>query len=320
MGHRAVVRAAAGPGRRVRDRPVLPATEARDPRFESLDAWPLATRVRALWEGQLAAIAAVGPALPALAAAAADAAARLSVGTGRLIYTGAGSSARLGAGDGAELGPTFDWPDERLLLLPAGGDGALRHAVENAEDDTDAADRLIDHHAVGAADVLIGVAASGATPFTLAALIAARRAGALTVAISNSPNAPMLLAADRPVLLATGAEPIAGSTRLGAGTAQKAALNLLSTAIMTELGRVHGGLMVDMRPRNAKLRRRAERMVAELAGIDAERAASLLAAAAGEIKRAVMMANGRSAEEAAATLARHGGRLRSALAEPIRRP
>ena len=294
----------------------LPATEALDLACEELDAWPPATGLRVLWQGQLAAVAAIGPALPAMAEAVTAAAALLRAHpAGRLIYAGAGTSARLAAGDGAELNPTFDWPEHRLLLLPAGGPEALIRARENAEDDRPAAVSAVALHRIGAGDVVIGVAASGATQFTCAVVEAARAAGALTIGISNSPGAPLLTLAECPILAETAPEPIAGSTRMKAGTAQKVILTLLSTGIMAGLGRIHRGRMVDMRARNAKLRHRAVRMVAELASVPAEAAEAALARTDGRLKEAVLVAGGADPAAAAAALARADGHLRGALAE-----
>jgi len=217
--------------------------------------------------------------------------------------------------DGAELEPTFDWPRERLVLLIAGGPGALSRAVENAEDDAAAGRAAVADASIGGHDVLIALAASGATPFTLACLKAARAAGALGIAIANSPHAPLLAEADHAILLATGAEPIAGSTRLKAGTAQKVVLNLLSTAIMTGLGRVHAGRMVDMRAGNEKLRGRAVAMVCDLAACPPETARAALAACAMRVKPAILVARGLDVETALALLAAKHGHLRAALLE-----
>lgn len=292
----------------------MTATETASPRFADLDSWPTAVQVEALYESQLDALAAIRPALPAIAAAADAAAARLRAAGGRLAYAGAGSSARLGAQDGAELEPTFDWPRDRLILLVAGGTGALTTAVENAEDDAEAARAALRAAAIGAGDVVIALAASGATPFTLACLHGSRTAGALTIGIANSPGAPLLAQADHPILLETGAEPVAGSTRMKAGTAQKVVLNLLSTAIMTGLGRVYSGRMVDMLARNEKLRRRAVAMVSELAPCGPDAAHAALAACAMRVKPAILVARGLTAETARALLDAHGGNLRAALA------
>ncbi|MCQ8278875.1 N-acetylmuramic acid 6-phosphate etherase [Acetobacteraceae bacterium KSS8] len=288
------------------------ATEQVSRRHAALDSWTVRDQVESLWEGQLAAVAAIGPALPAIAAAVEAALPRLRDG-GRLCYAGAGSSGRLGAQDGAELEPTFNWPRDRLVLLVAGGLRALTEAVENAEDDRDSALAQVADAAIGAQDVLIGVAASGGTPFTVAAIREARARGALTIGLANSPHGALLDASEHPVFVATGAEPIAGSTRMKAGTAQKIVLNLLSTAMMTGLGRVHQGRMVDMQARNQKLRRRAVAMVSDLAGCDAERAAQALERAGGQVKPAILVALGLGAEEASLELDRTGGHLRPVL-------
>ncbi len=290
-----------------------PATESADERFADLDAWPPETVLEALWESQLAAIAAVQPALGPLAGACRAAALRLAEG-GRIVYTGAGTSGRIAVQDGAELGPTFGWPAERVLLLPAGGAEALVRAVENAEDSSEAAADTVRIHAIGARDVVLAVAASGTTPYTVAFLTLARRAGALTIGIANNPGTQLLAAAECPVLVETGAEAIAGSTRLKAGTAQKVVLNLFSSLVMILLNHVYRGRMVDLEITNAKLRRRAVRTVAELAGASEDRARRLLARAEGSVKRALLLGRGLTPEAADLVLARHGGNLRAALA------
>jgi N-acetylmuramic acid 6-phosphate etherase len=292
----------------------LPATEACDPRMLGLSEWPSAVAAEALWEAQMSAVAAVRPVLPALAEAAEAAAARLHAG-GRLVYCGAGTSGRIGVQDGAELPPTFDWPEERLGLLIAGGREALTRAVENAEDRADLACEDIAAQKLQRADVLIGLAASGATPYVLACLSRARECGALTIGIANSPGAPLLAVADHAILVQTGAEPIAGSTRLKAGTSQKVVLNLLSTLIMLRLGRVWRGQMVDMVARNEKLRRRALRMVDTLTSCGEEAARAALAQAGGRAKLAILLASGVDADEASCRLARHHGDLGAALGE-----
>jgi N-acetylmuramic acid 6-phosphate etherase len=267
----------------------------------------------ALLEAQMAAVAAVRPALPAIAHAAEQAAERLRRG-GRLIYCGAGTSGRIGVQDGAELPPTFDWPEAQLGLLIAGGQAALTRAVENAEDSIDFAEADMAAQRPGALDVVIALAASGATPYALACLARARAAGALAIGIANSAGAPLLEAADHPILIETGAEPIAGSTRLKAGTSQKVVLNLLSTLIMLRLGRVWRGQMVDMVARNEKLRRRALRMVRALTGCSEDAAREALARSGGRTKLAVMLLHGIDADEAAARLAAAQGQLGAALA------
>ena len=181
----------------------LPATEQVSPRYRDLDAWAPASILATLWESQLAAAAATRAALPMIEAAAEAALPRLA-GSGRLVYAGAGTSGRIGVQDGAELPPTFNWPEQRLVLLMAGGDAAFTRAIENAEDDRQAAINAIAANNIGPADVVLGIAASGSTPFTVAAIAAARQAGALTIGIANSPDGAVLRAAECPILVETG--------------------------------------------------------------------------------------------------------------------
>lgn len=294
--------------------PALPPTETTDPRYRDLDAWDPAVALDAMLESQLAAVAAVRGALPAIAAAAEAAVAALHRG-GRLIYAGAGTSGRIAAQDGAELPPTFDWPRDRLVLLMAGGPAAFTDAVEDSEDNTAAARRAVADADAGPNDVMLAVAASGGTPFTCAALEEAGRRGTVTIAVANAPSGRLLTLARHPILVETGAEPLAGSTRMKAGTAQKVVLNLFSTLVMLRLGRVHRGLMVDMRPSNDKLRARALRMLHTLTGAGPEAAQAALDGAGGNVKTAVLLLHGLDAAAATALLARNGGRLRAALAE-----
>jgi N-acetylmuramic acid 6-phosphate etherase len=289
-------------------------TEDINPRYADLDRWDSLRALKAFHEDQASAVAAVAPALPAIAAAIDEAAPRLRRG-GRLIYVGAGTSARIGVQDGAELFPTFNWPRERVAFVIAGGERALLQAIENAEDSAGDGSARIDGLRVGPDDVVIGLAASGATPFTVGAITAAKTQGALTVGISSNADSPLLAACDHPILVETGAEPIAGSTRLKAGTAQKVVVNLLSTQLMVRLGRVYNGLMVDMRPTNEKLRRRAARMVAMLAGCSSDAAAAVLDKTNGDVKTAVLVARGVGIDGARELIERHQGNLRLALAE-----
>ncbi len=290
------------------------ATEHSSTRFQDLDTWPSLDILSAFYEGQLSAVAAIRPALPAIAAAAEEAVTRLRRG-GRLVYVGAGTSGRIGVQDGTELPPTFNWPDERIVYLIAGGQGAIMRAVENAEDSVEEGIAGIRQNQVGPDDVVIGVAASGRTPFTIAALKEARARGAQTIGISNNPDTPLLEACSHPVLADTGEEVIAGSTRMKAGTAQKVILNLLSTLVMVRLGRVYGSLMVDMRATNAKLRRRSEIMVSQITDCDASRAAEAIRLANGDLKAAVLIALGAESSEAQEALKRSDGNLRQALAD-----
>lgn len=282
-------------------------------RYAELDLWPTRDAVAAMLEGQLAAAAAVAARAGEIAAAAEAAALRLADPAGRMIYVGAGASGRIAVQDGVELGPTYSWPSERLVYALAGGTDALVVSVEGAEDDAEAGAAAVRRAGAGRADVVIGVAASGFTPYTVAAVREAAAAGALTVGLASNVDTPLLLDADHPILLDTGPEILAGSTRMKAGTAQKIALNAFSTAVMIRLGRVYGGLMVDMRMSNRKLRRRGAAMVAEITGADAQAATAALERAGGEIKRAVLIASGLDPAEAAAVLRETGGDLRQAL-------
>ncbi|HEY4041686.1 MAG TPA: N-acetylmuramic acid 6-phosphate etherase [Rhodopila sp.] len=277
-------------------------------RYRDAGVWPAEEALAAMLDNQFSAFSAVRLAIPSIAASAAASAERLGV-RGRLIYCGAGASGRLAVQDGVELHPTFGWPTDRLAFLIAGGEAALRRSVEGAEDDADAGAREAAALHLAQNDVLMAVAASGITRYTRVVQETARAAGALTVAMANNPGAPLLEGADHPVLLRTGPEFLAGSTRMTAGTAQKIALNLFSTRLMTELGRVYQGHMVDMVPSNAKLVARARGMVATIAGVPAARAASALKAAGGSVKVAVLMLDGLNRSEAEARLAAAVGRL-----------
>lgn len=288
-------------------------TERPSPRYANIDRWEPRDVLDAMIEGQFAAVAAVRAARPQLLRAALAMEERLRAG-GRLGYAGAGTSGRLAVQDGAELMPTFSWPQERLLLLIAGGDEAMTRAIEGAEDQTAQAAALVQGHGIAAHDVLIAVAASGTTPFTLACLREAKRLGALTVGIANNEGTPLLAEAECPVCLDTGPEPIAGSTRMNAGTAQRIALNLLSSLVMIRLGRVYAGLMVDVQASNAKLVARQGKMVMRLTGKSESEARHALERAGGSVKLAVLLLKGLSLEQASDALNLAGGRLGEALA------
>lgn len=288
------------------------ATEEVDPRFADLDAWSMTSAMEAMWEGQLAAVAAIGRALPAITEAA-NAAAQALGDRGRLIYVGAGTSGRVVVQDGAELTPTFAWPQERVQFIIAGGESAFVASVEGAEDDVADAVKQIDAARLSPHDVLIAVAASGTTPFTVTALQQADVYRAVTVGVANNRGTALLTSAKYPVLVETGRELIAGSTRMKAGTAQKVVLNLISTGIMLRLGRVYRGMMVNMQMTNAKLKRRAEMMVARIAGCNEAQAASALAQADGDIKTAALVVLGYEKAEAASILASHKGNLRRVI-------
>ena len=289
-------------------------TEYLNPRYVDLDLWPSLDALDAMLEAQMAAVAAVRPALPMLAKAAEAAAMRLGL-EGRLVYVGAGTSGRIGVQDGVELTPTFNWPPERIVFAMAGGNGALLRSVENAEDDREGGAKAMDDLNVGAHDVVIGVAASGTTPFTLGAVERARQRSAMTIGIANNAGAPLLSASEFPILADTGAEVVAGSTRMKAGTAQKIALNLFSTQLMIRLGRVYHGMMVDMRTTNAKLRQRGRTMVERIVGCDAAKAQQAFATAKGNVKLALLVAHDVELGRAQSVLSRNNDNIRSALAE-----
>jgi len=288
-------------------------TERPSPRYTGIDVWSPSDSLDAMIEGQFAATAAVHAARSAIERAALAMEPRLIDG-GRLIYAGAGTSGRLAVQDGAELMPTFSWPQERLLLFIAGGREALTKAVEGAEDETDHAMGLVRRHDIDVKDVMIAVAASGTTPFTVACVRSAKERGALTIGIANNPNTPLLELAEQPIWLDTGPEPIAGSTRMKAGTAQRITLNLLSSLVMIRLGRVYEGLMVDLQAVNKKLVRRSENILSQLTGRSRDAVRDALLRAKGSVKLALLLLEGCGPDEARGILDRSGGRLRAAKA------
>jgi N-acetylmuramic acid 6-phosphate etherase len=294
-------------------------TEQVSPRYVDLDAWPASEMIASMYEGQLAAAAAVRAALADIAAAVDAAVPALQRG-GRIVYAGSGTSGRIGVQDGTELPPTYDWPPERLVFAIAGGVGALVKSVEGAEDDEGAGRQVVADAKIGPNDVVIGIAASGSTPYTIGMLRAATTRGAVTVAIANNPGSTLLRVARHPILIETGAEVIAGSTRMKAGTAQKIVLNLFSTAVMVKLGRIYRGLMVHMQGSNDKLRRRAEAMVSRIVGCSYGDSSRYVDEARGDVKTAVLLAFGVGGLEARDILKRHNGNLRSAIDAISRQP
>jgi N-acetylmuramic acid 6-phosphate etherase len=287
-------------------------TEDVDPRFVEIDRWPTALAVEAMLEGQLAAIASLFSQQGKIAVAAEAAAVRLLQG-GRIVYVGAGTSGRIAVQDGVELGPTYNWPADRLVFVLAGGLEALAASVEGAEDNQEDGIQRIRRASIGTNDVVIGVAASGVTPFTVAAVREARTRGALTIGISNNVGTPLLAEAEFPLVVDTGSELIAGSTRMKAGTAQKALLNVISTAMMLRCGLVYKGLMVNMRVANDKLAARARAMVQLLTGVSAEAADKAMSRSGGSIKMAVLIASGIETGRAEELLHSSGQNLRVAL-------
>ncbi|MBZ5610936.1 MAG: N-acetylmuramic acid 6-phosphate etherase [Acidobacteriia bacterium] len=235
-------------------------------------------------------------------------------GGGRLFYIGAGTSGRLGVLDAAECPPTFHVPDGLVQGIIAGGEAALARATEASEDDPGAGRHDLMARGFTARDALVGIAASGRTPFVLGAVASARELGALTIGISCTPDSELSRAVEISIAPLVGPEIIAGSTRMKAGTATKLALNMLSTAVMIRLGHVYGNLMVNVQPKNSKLEDRAKRVVAESAEVSFERAGELLAEAGGDVKTAIVMARLKLDRAAAeARLAAAGGRIREVL-------
>jgi N-acetylmuramic acid 6-phosphate etherase len=287
-------------------------TERSSPRYQGIDLWDPADVLDGMIEGQFAAVSAVREARFQLERAALALAAHLS-DAGRLVYVGAGTSGRLAVQDGAELLPTFNWPQDRLLLLIAGGRDALSRSVEGAEDEVEQALGSIRQNEIGAKDALIAVAASGTTPFTLACMREAKTRGAMTIGLANNRGTPILAEAGYPIFLDTGAEPIAGSTRMKAGTAQRIALSMLSSLLMIRLGRVYEGLMVDVQAVNQKLAQRSEDMLLRLSGRSRQEIRQALQTANGSVKLAMLVLRGCDLDRASGLLALARGNLRAAL-------
>lgn len=283
---------------------------------DDLDTWPTERLVARLVTGHRGAAQAVLDAAAPLARAADLAGAALAGDNGRLVYVGAGTPGRLAVQDAAELTPTFGLDPARAVVLLAGGSAAGARAIEGAEDDTAAAARDVDAAGIGPDDVVVGISASGRTPYVIAALQRATDRGAPTVGVGNVADSALSHTADVAVELLTGPEVVAGSTRLAAGTAQKIALNTLSTAAMIRAGATYGPWMVDMIATNEKLRRRAVRIVRDAAGVSEPAAEAALAAADRSVQVAlVMLLAGVDAADARGRLARTGSVRSAAIAD-----
>jgi N-acetylmuramic acid 6-phosphate etherase len=288
-------------------------TEIPSQEHAGLDQYPVAELIDTLISDQFNAVDAVRAAARAITAAVDAAVPRIAAG-GRLIYVGAGTSGRLGVLDGVELYPTFSWPHERALSLLAGGKGAMFEAVEGAEDDGGQGAADLRALAPQASDVVILLAASGSTPYVLGALEAARASGALTIGIANNTGAPLVSSAEFGITLDTGTEVISGSTRLKAGTAQKIALNTISSAIMVRLHKVYGNLMVDLKPTNAKLVQRAVALTMHATGADEATARTLLEQCEFHVKIAIVaLLRQQPVARARALLDQTDGSVRAAL-------
>lgn len=291
----------------------LPNTEVRNPASAHIDTLDALAMARLMNREDATVALAVAEALPQIAAVIERAATVLSGGE-RLFYMGAGTSGRLAVLDAVELLPTFGLESGRVIGLIAGGLRAMTEAVEGAEDDADAGARDLHAHGFGAGDMVIGVAASGGTPYVLGGLRLANEMGAAAAAIVCARNSPITALSPLTVEVITGPEVLTGSTRLKAGTAQKMVLNTISTCTLIKLGKSYGNLMVDVQPTNQKLRGRAARIVAEIGGLSTEEAVRLLEASQWQTKTAVVMALADvDADAARDRLARHGGRVREAV-------
>ena len=287
-------------------------TEALHAEARGLDARPPAEVSAVLAEGQIMAATSVRDALPDITSGAIAMAGVIRNG-GVLHYVAAGSSGLMAAADAQELGGTFSIPAAQLRIHMAGGLPTGVDMPGGTEDDTAGLDSAL--AGLSARDAIIAVSASGTTPYTLTAAGIAKSSGATVIAIANNAGSALLLAADHPICLATPPEVLSGSTRMGAGTAQKIALNILSTLMAVQLGHVHDGMMVNLRADNTKLRARAAGMVGRIANVEEDTAAEALNAAEGEVKPAVLIAAGRCSPEAArAILLETQGNLRAALA------
>jgi N-acetylmuramic acid 6-phosphate etherase len=289
------------------------ATEAVDPRFARLDEAAVADLVHLMNEADAEVPRAVRAAFGTLIPAVEAVSERMQRG-GRLVYVGAGTPGRIGILDASECPPTFSTPPELVHAVIAGGPQAVFRAQEGAEDDPDGGRSAIDELGLGGDDSVIGIAASGRTPFVLGAISRAREVGALTVGLSCNEGTALSAAADHGIEVLVGPEVLAGSTRLKAGTAQKLVLNMFSTIAMVRLGKTYGNLMVDLNASNAKLRSRAVRLVSAVTGAGAAEARTALDATGMRVApAAVMIHHGTDPAQADALLERNGGRLRAVL-------
>lgn len=287
-------------------------TESRDPATENLDRLSTIDLVRAMHVSDREVLSAVHAVLPQVALAIDGIVVRLEQG-GRLFYLGAGTSGRLGVLDASECPPTYNTSPEMVQALIAGGDVALRRSVERAEDDEGQGRRDLEARGFSSEDVVVGIAASGRTPYVLGGIKRARELGALSIGLSCVPGSLLERMSELAITPATGAEPVTGSTRMKAGTATKLVLNMLSTGAMVRLGYVFGNLMVNVQPTNDKLRDRAARIIATITGVNCEEACALLKEAA-SVKTAVVMQHfGVDRADAERRLTAVRGRLRDAL-------
>lgn len=293
-------------------------TEQQNPSSANIDALPTAEMLAVINRADAEIAGAVARELPSIARAVDEIAGRLRAG-GRLFYTGAGTSGRLGVLDASECPPTFNTPPDLVQGLIAGGDRALRFAVERAEDSPEAGVQDLKARDFSALDAIVGIAASGRTPYVLGGLNYAREIGALAIALSCVTESAIAAAADIAITPVPGPEIITGSTRMRAGTATKMVLNMISTGIMIRLGYVYGNLMVNVQPTNEKLVDRARRIVASITGVSYDDASGLLSASGGSVRAAIVMNKLKvSPSDAQARLQAAGGSLRRALEQANR--
>ena len=295
----------------------LPTTETRNPLSMKLDSLPTLQMVQLMNQQDATVPIAVARVLPQIAQTVDVMANALAAGS-RVFYQGAGTSGRLAVLDAVELLPTFRLEPNRVIPLLAGGDAAMMRSVEGAEDDEALGRSDLAHHNFSSHDVLVGVAASGRTPYALGGLRYAAEMGARSAALVCNAGSPMATAAQIGIEVVVGPEVLTGSTRLKAGTAQKLVLNMLSTCTMVKLGKVYENLMVDVQPSNQKLRQRAARIVSEITAVSGEEAAALLATADWEVKTAVVMGLlGVPVDEARRRLDAADGHVRRALDDKV---
>lgn len=297
--------------------PALRLTERRNPRSQAIDLASPRELVELIAAEDASVPAAVAAAAPAIAAALELVEAAFRAG-GRLFYVGAGTSGRLGVLDASECPPTFGSPPEQVQGIIAGGAAALQRSIEGAEDHPADGAVAIDQREIGPADVVVGIAASGVTPFVRGAVERAGQRGAATVLLACADLPPDVAALARvAIVVRTGPEVVTGSTRMKAGTATKLVLNTITTGAMIRLGKTYGNLMVDLQATNAKLVDRGQRIVMEVAGVDRATAMAAIEAAGGRVRTAIVMARlGLTAAEADARLDAHDHRLRAVIGDP----
>ena len=290
-------------------------TEQVNPASSHIDSLPTTEVLRIINDADAQVAPAVASEIGNIARAVDAIVERMRAG-GRLFYIGAGTSGRLGVLDAAECPPTFNVPPEMVQAIIAGGEPAVAHPVEASEDDPRMGERDLLERGFSARDVLVGIAASGRTPYVLGAVEAAERMAALTIGISCSPDSELARRVAIAITPLPGPEVIAGSTRMRAGTATKLVLNMISTSVMIRMGCVYGNLMVNVQPKNSKLRDRAERILVRATGISSSEASALLKAAGDSVRTAIVMSRrGVGREEAERLLAKMGNRVSAALGE-----